>query len=313
MELTRRRARPRRAFRLWAPPLVALLVASSTLWVATVLAAAKVKVWIDQPLPGAVLALAPAPVTVHAAADAGVFSVRFLVDGLPADQLASPAGDLVTVEWTWVPPGIGQHLLTVIALASDGSSSDPVSVGVTFVDAEDVARTPPPSESIAPTATTPGATAPPGATTTPTEPATPKPAATPRVTLQPTRPPQTPHPTPPPTPQVTPACTPEPPTLSYPDSDAELQEPTPTLEWLYLEIPIDCLPSGFRIQISTARDFSAIVMTGQAPSTQWYWTTDPGLATCVDYYWRVRALAEDGHAGPPSDVRWFHLAGRTAC
>ena len=134
MAVTGRRFVPRpfvsrRRSSVAAAALLTALVAST----AIVLAVTGTKAWIDQPLPGSVAAFGPTPVTVHAASDVGVATIRFLVDGVPAEEVAAPTGDLVAVAWTWQPPSLGLHLLTVVARATDGSSSDPVSVAVTFM------------------------------------------------------------------------------------------------------------------------------------------------------------------------------------
>ncbi|NJD29066.1 MAG: hypothetical protein FIA92_12320, partial [Chloroflexi bacterium] len=132
------------ARRASASSLAAALVAWS-LAAALVAGATKPVAWIDQPLPGSVLPLGPTSVTIHAASDVGIAKVRLLGDGIPVGELPAPPGDLVTLDWTWVPPAPGIHLLTVVADGTDGSPSDPVSVAVTFLEGDGPAPTAPPS------------------------------------------------------------------------------------------------------------------------------------------------------------------------
>lgn len=278
---------------------VAAFVASATL----VAAAGKPKVWIDQPLPGDVLPLAPAAVTIHAASDVGTASVGFLVDGLPVAELAAPTGDLVTVAWLWQPPGLGTHLLTVVAHGMDGVPSDAVSVGVTFVDASDLPPTPPPlGESPGPSRD-PGATPPP-ATSTPGATSGPNPTPTKPPKTQPPGP--TPTPTRPPTP---PPCQPQGPDLLEPEYDAAVGTGTPTFVWSDNNPP-SCQPIEFHIQISESNQFDELVMADMVPGDENSWTAPEGLLTCVDYWWRVLPMGESGEFGEPSATFLFHIIGR---
>lgn len=289
-------------------PLAALLVVALVTSVGLVAAATKPKVWIDQPLPGAVLPVGPTAVTIHAAAPLGIVKVRALVDGLPVAELPAPTGDLVTIPWTWPVETAGERLLTVVAEGTDGLSSDPVSVVVTFVAPRQPepspSAVPSPGESAAASATPPPSTspsAPPRSTPGPT--AGPTPAPTPKPTPAPTpKPTPSPRPTPPP-------CVPAAPLLLLPENGTGVDDP-PTFEWL-VDSP-GCEPTGHRIQVSSSRTFDSIVMSATLPADQTYWTPDAGgLVPCETYAWRVRSRAPNGDFGPWSEIWTFYIRSRT--
>lgn len=169
--------------RVGAVLVAATLIAASLASIARGVAPATPRVWIDQPLPGAIVASGQTPVTVHAASDAGIATVRLFVDDLLAVDIPAPPGDLVTVEWSWSAPSPGTHLLTTLAMSGDGFVSDPVSVAVTFVGGEEVPTpTPTPTPTPRPTPTPT-----PRPTPTPTPRPTPTPTPTPTATPTPTR------------------------------------------------------------------------------------------------------------------------------
>jgi hypothetical protein len=211
----------------------AAIVVMSAALAAAVAAAGKPRAWIDQPLPGAILALGPTPVTVHAADDGGIASVRISVDGQPASELPAAGGDLVTVQWSWAAASLGTHLLTVVAVNAAGTPSDPVSVAVTFVARDDLPPTPPPTPSTEPLPTptlvaTPGPTPPPGATPSPT----PTPTRTPSPTPSPT-PTPTPTPSPTPSPTPTPCPVPAPVNDAPPDGETYYDSVAPEYSWTW--------------------------------------------------------------------------------
>src|SRR5688572_16639323 len=77
---------------------------------------AAAQAWIDDPLDRSVVAPAPLGILAHAYDPAGVDDVALLVDGQP-DQVVTPdrSGErLVWVQLSWVPPGPGTYLLTVV-------------------------------------------------------------------------------------------------------------------------------------------------------------------------------------------------------
>jgi Bacterial Ig domain len=315
---------------------IAGVVASSATFVT---AAGVVKVWIDEPLPGDVRALAPAPVTVHAASDVGINKVRFLVDGSPAAEVPAQTGDLATITWTWQPPGLGTHVLTAFAISMDGMASAPTSVAVTFVERGFLPPTPAPSGSTPPRETAasslppgvtpppvvtppPGPTLPPGATPAPTPHVTLPPGATPTPTPAPTKSPKpsptpTKTPTPTPTPTRPPAATPTPTpapcipgsaTLLSPEYGAAIGESQPDLEWTYNG---RCLVFEWQVEVSTSSSFNDLVALGVVPGNQDYWPVDVTLQACVDYWWRVVGFGGSGQIGAYSANGLFHVIGRS--
>jgi hypothetical protein len=274
-------------------PILAAAIIASSLPAVLAAGATKPKAWIDRPLPGQILPLGPTVVTVHAASDLGIAKVRILVEGIPAAELTAPTGDLVTFDWTWQPPGPGSQLLTIVAEATGGSPSEPVSVAVTFVDGDEPAATatpasPRPADSPVPTASP-----------EPSANATPKPNPSPKPT---------PRPTPKPKPTPTP-CTPTAPRLLVPFDGTRLDEAQPLFEWA-----IDsagCAWTRFRIQVSHDRTFGTIDQQATLPADLTNWQADPGLEACTTYSWRVRARGSGGAWGPWSTAWTFDIRGRT--
>jgi len=271
-------------------------------------------VWIDQPLPGALLPFGSTAVTVHAADPSGIASVRFLVDGDEAGEVSAASGDLVTVAWTWVPTSAGPHLLTVLAVADGGGVPDPVSAGVSFTDGRVAPPTAEPTTTPGPTSTAsstatptaPSATAKPTPTPklTPRPTATPKPTPTPKLTPRPTATPKpTPTATPKPTPTSTPKPTPTPAPCAPPMPDA-LNPPDgyqalpadnpPTFTWAYRVSP-SCAPGGFKISIvDGASTYS--VSSGNLSSSTRSWTPRAALPygrSCTRYLWTFDVLRSD--------------------
>ena len=260
--------------------IVPLVLATTSLTAA----ATKPSAWIDEPLPGAVLEPGQIQVTVHAADPGGIASVRFLVDGNDAATVEGPAGDLVTVQWTWVASEPGQHLITVLAAAIGGTTSDPASVAVT-IEGPPVAP-PPPTPTVVPTL---------APTPVPTVPPTPKP------TPKPTPPKPTAVPTPAPTPAP---CTPPPPdALNPPDfflAQASSNPSTnpPTFTWAY-RTPPACAPSGFRVSIVDSPSTGYSVGSGVLPASAGSWTPAAALPAsgCPAYKWTFDVLRSDGSVG----------------
>lgn len=308
--------------------------------------------WFDRPLPGSHLAAGPVEVTAHATSVGGVDEIQLAVDGIALESQPVPdRGRLATAQFHWLPAEERGYWLTVRGRSGDqwGLPStifviigDPVPLAPGTAPAVEPSPLASPTDAspavspltpatdspatnqptAAPTAgpTPPPATAGPRPTATPTArptaSPTPKPTAPP--TPKPTAPP-TPRPTAPPTPAPTarptlPPCDPLPPLLLSPDNGATILDPSQnpvTLMWEYHDTG-DCAPSGFRIQVSTARDFSTIGVAGNTGPDTWQWTT-PTLPDCQTYYWRVRPKRSDGSLAGPSDVWRFELRiGRCA-
>jgi len=297
--------------------LLATLLLASTASVSLVGAATKSKAWIDQPLPGAILPFGPTAVTLHAASPVGISQVRVLVDGVPETNLPAPTGELVTLDWTWQPPGPGLHLLTVVADATDGLVSDPASVAVTFVAREDLPPTPPPPETPPPASPTasgaptssPG-TASPGPTPTPPRP-TPTPAPTPAPTPIPA-PTPTPAPTPPP-------CIPDAPTLDFP-TDFVILEPyaAVTFLWFYSPDPT-CLASQLLVidvpaHLYDGTDQFEIALGGRARQYEHVdgFLPDPTDGElCGHYHWWIVASNSDGDGEQSAPGSFKVCSGRS--
>jgi hypothetical protein len=119
--------------------------------------------WIDAPLGGAVLPLAPYPVIAHASHPDGVASLELLVNGASLASVPPGPGDedgtLAQASWMWDIPGPGRYELEVRAVGSNGGSG-PSAFGHVTVPGD----TPTPSPTPTPDATsTPTSTATPAA------------------------------------------------------------------------------------------------------------------------------------------------------
>jgi hypothetical protein len=236
-------------------------------------------VWIDQPLPGMAVPYGPVPVTIHAADPAGLATIRLLVDGHAAAQLAAPSGELVTVTWTWGPTSPGTHLLTVMAATADGTTSAPVSAGVTFV----APSTPPPSPSAAPSPS-------PAPSASPPPPASPSASPSPRASPSPT------------------SCLPPAPDLETPGdastSYASSGGDKPVFWWVYHVRPA-CSPTSFQLKLSQNSNLSSplyvpLVLASSGSGYSWTWVPPSPLPydrSCTTYYWNITALTASGSPG----------------
>jgi len=257
--------------------------------------------WIDGPLPGTVLPVAPVEIVAHSYDDAGVATVVLSVDGTPvAEIVPDGAGDrFVTIRTRWNPPGPGTYLLQVQERAADqtpgaaatavvqiGGASETTSTSTTTstTAAATTTTTMPPTTSTTVAATT--TTAPPTTTSTSTTA-----AATTTTTVAPT------------TTTTTVPCAIGTPVATAPPSGSATGS-TVTLQWSYSSS--SCVPASFAIQISLARDFSTIESGGTVGGSQRSWTTT--VRCGFDYYWRVRA--EDVDAGSWSSTSTFTTATR---
>lgn len=271
---------------------VASLVAVAALSVSLVAGATPVGAWIDQPVPGAILAFAPTPVTIHAASPGGISKVRLLADGLPVAEVSAPSGDLVTIEWTWVPVAMGEHLLTAIAVGVDGAFSEPTSAGVTFVARDQL----PPEPSAGPTSGPslgPGETPTPGATAGSTR----GPGAT-----------RTPAPLPTPTKKPTPAPTVCPPPVAILDSPADFaqldypSQANPLFEWHYAG-GTGCIASQVFNVYNQVLGFDLTVDLGPGvrsyqQRTDFLWDPRNPDRQCAHYHWSVTAFNANGDGEP---------------
>jgi len=120
------------------------------------------RAWIDKPLDGDRLPLAPVEVISHASDLSGIQEMELLVNGEQVRvDAATPDGSLSQVNQLWEPPGNGEYELVVVAHNQAGGEarSQPVTVVVGEVKAvedvqEDTATpTPTPTEGVTPTVT----------------------------------------------------------------------------------------------------------------------------------------------------------------
>src|SRR3990170_6148013 len=137
--------------------------------------------WIDAPLDGASLPLAPLEVVAHAAASDGVALVELSVDGAalssaPPDDTAAA---LVSVRRAWQPEGPGNYTLRVRAQANGGAWSEAAQAVVTILGAETAAPSLTPTQAASATSTLAPLTLTPTATATATASETPAPSLTP--------------------------------------------------------------------------------------------------------------------------------------
>jgi hypothetical protein len=79
--------------------------------------------WIDAPLDGMTLPLAPVLVRSHAASDDGTAQAALLVNGaqVRVDQAADSSGQLIEFAQPWIPSGPGDYVLQVITLNHAGA------------------------------------------------------------------------------------------------------------------------------------------------------------------------------------------------
>ena len=112
--------------------------------------------WIDKPLPGTTIPVAPYEIVSHASSPQGIASFELSVDGqvvatndVPEDQHGETLAYIMQV---WVPDGPGVYQLAVRAMDTAGDYGPMALVMVTVGDVEDEA---PPEEGAAPDVATP--------------------------------------------------------------------------------------------------------------------------------------------------------------
>lgn len=269
--------KPRHRAAVRWPVLVTTALAVSLLTAGWASGAGKPRAWFDQPLPGMTVGLGPVPVTIHAAFDSGVSAVRFLVDGESMAIVGAPAGDLVTVEWSWTPVSVGQHVITAVAVGGNGMLSSAVSVGVTVVPRDQLPPTPEPS-----TVPSGGPSPGPGQTGGPGPTLTPGPGPTPT------------------TPGAT-FCSPPLPIVDQPTDYIQLDYPSqaqPLFKWHYSG-STGCLASqvlyiynfvvGVELTIELGPGARSYQQRSDLP-----WDPDNPVDQCAHYQWYVTALNADG-------------------
>jgi hypothetical protein len=141
--------------------------------------------WIDAPLHGSTLPIAPYSIVFHAASPSGIDTFEVQIDGVVLDTVApmstgsggSNYGTLFHSESTWTPATPGTYLISVRSKSSSGPFSSPALAQVTVVsDLELQASTPPAVLTLPATEGLPVFT----------PPLTPTPAPTPTATFTPT-------------------------------------------------------------------------------------------------------------------------------
>ncbi|MEN6571597.1 MAG: hypothetical protein ABFD24_07140 [Anaerolineaceae bacterium] len=127
--------------------------------------------WIDAPLDGMLLPLAPYEIVFHITDDSPLTQGEVSINGSLAAQIAvSDGGNMATLRYVWTPPANGRYVIEARGQSSDGAWSAPARVEVEVGE-------PTPTVTFTPT-TTPTLTATPTPTLTPTETSTPTPTAT---------------------------------------------------------------------------------------------------------------------------------------
>lgn len=127
--------------------------------------------WIDAPLDGMLLPLAPYEIVFHITDDSPLTQGEVSINGSLAAQVAvSDGGNMATLRYVWTPPANGRYVIEARGQSSDGAWSAPARVEVEVGE-------PTPTVTFTPTAT-PTLTATPTPTLTPTETSTPTPTAT---------------------------------------------------------------------------------------------------------------------------------------
>ncbi len=138
--------------------------------------------WIDAPLHGSTLPIAPYSIVFHAASPSGIDTFEVQIDGVVLDTVApmstgsggSNYGTLFHSESTWTPAAPGTYLISVRSKSNSGPFSSPALAQVTVVsDLELQVSTPPAMLTLPATEGLPVFTAPPTPTPAPTPTATP--------------------------------------------------------------------------------------------------------------------------------------------
>jgi hypothetical protein len=283
--------------------LLVALVAMPSFGAGAVVAATS---WVDAPLDGSVLPVAPIEVVAHSADPGLVRAVRLEVDGAAVDgREVDPPVTLATTRFTWTPRAPGTHTLVIRARNVADAWGAPAAVTV-VVGAQAAGATPVPGESAGPSAS-PGGTASPGPSASGAPGGSPTP--TPGAGATPT-PHATPHPTP--TPGPTPCPVGGPTLLAPPDNTVyvDITNPQPVFEWdwsgtaacldhfvlhLNLDQQIEEYAAG---GYARTYDLRKDVFVFESPIV--LLSDDSDLATGCGYYsWSVRAVdvfGDDDHS-----------------
>lgn len=111
--------------------------------------------WLDRPLDGAVLPLAPVTIQAHASDADGVASFQFFVDDAPLVTTSAEGGRLGTATVEWNPTAPGTYTIRARGVDSQGNAGSDATSVVTVGELTQASPTP----SLAPEATPPGPSA----------------------------------------------------------------------------------------------------------------------------------------------------------
>ena len=270
------------------------------------------KSWIDAPLDGSRVPLAPLQVVSHSSDPLRIVQVELSVNGAAVHTAPNPdtMETLVTTKQSWSPPAPGNYTLMVRAQNSAGAWG-PYAEAVVTIGASAIT---PPAQPTSPR-TEPTATRPGGATSTSTRvvTATRTPIRPSTATATPTRtrtvPPTATFTQPPPTATFTRSPTPgdtqgpAAPTQISPIGGVLVQCVQTSLIW---RAPSD--PSGIRDY-----DVELQRLAGRSYVADKSWNDQSGSsvsftpACSMDYRWRVRATDNAGNAGSWSGYQTFSV------
>ncbi len=111
--------------------------------------------WIDAPLNGVTLALAPYEIVAHADDPGGIAKFEFSVNGSVIASMAGTSGSLSVGRQVWNPPAPGEYVISVRALGVSSSWGTPAQVKVTVGEIEaTLTPTPLSTSTLEPSATT---------------------------------------------------------------------------------------------------------------------------------------------------------------
>jgi hypothetical protein len=93
------------------------------------------------------------------------------------------------------------------------------------------------------------------------------------------------------------------PNLLEPANGAVITDNWPSLIWDY---PLDCVPNGYRIDLSTHSDFSDTSLSGGTGNPSTRWGAGHPLDDCTTYYWKVAPI-NGTTLGPVSSTFHFQI------
>ena len=99
------------------------------------------------------------------------------------------------------------------------------------------------------------------------------------------------------------------PVLASPADGATVNTLSPSLSWSY---PANCVPQGYRIDLSRTPDFSDTSLSGGTGDASTSWGPGAPLTDCTEYHWRVAPI-NDVTLGPFSPSRSFKVDAAGTC